>query len=219
MSPPRCVRMHTPSHWLAVLIVLILGFALQAGCQSAVRSTDPPQTATEQFLLSTAASRAVDQISVNNLRGRKVFVDTTYFGASQQNFVVGELRAKLLLGGVELLPERDKAQIVLEVRSGGVGIDRSDTLVGIPSILLQADSSNQGSGARVPLATPELALLKNTDQRGIASVAYVAYWRETGEVVASSGPFVGWTYRDDWWYFGLIRATSGDIAPTSPRPE
>ncbi len=219
MSPARYLSMHTPSHWLAVLAVLMVGFALHAGCQSSIRSTDPPQTATEQFLMSTAASRAVDQISVENLRGRKVFVDTTYFGAAQQNFVVGELRAKLLLGGVELQPDRDKAQIVLEVRSGGVGIDRSDTLVGVPSILLQADSSDQSSGARVPLATPELALFKNTDQRGIASVAYVAYWRETGEVVASSGPFVGWTYRDDWWYFGLGRRTSGDIAPTTPKAE
>jgi len=211
--------MDTSSPWLALLIILMLGFAFQAGCQSSIRSTDPPQTATEQFLLSTAASRAVDQISVDNLRGRKVFVDTTYFGAAQQNFVIGELRAKLLLGGVELFPERDKAQIVLEVRSGGVGIDRSDTFVGIPSILLQADSSGEGSGTRIPLATPELALLKNTDQRGIASVAYVAYWRETGEVVASSGPFVGWTYRDDWWYFGLGLRTSGDIAPTSPKAQ
>ena len=104
MSHAPCERMDTSSPWLALLIILMLGFAFQAGCQSSIRSTDPPQTATEQFLLSTAASRAVDQISVDNLRGRKVFVDTTYFGAAQQNFVIGELRAKLLLGGVELFP-------------------------------------------------------------------------------------------------------------------
>ncbi|MDZ4755087.1 MAG: DUF6655 family protein [Phycisphaerae bacterium] len=193
------------------LLMLVAG---SVGCQSSVRVSDPARTATEQFLLSTAAARAVEQLSLDSLRGRSVFVDTAYFAASEPNFVVSELRAKLLLGGVELAPVRDKAQVVLEVRSGGVGIDRSDQLIGIPSVLLRADAGGDSSGTEIPLATPELALLKSVNQRGIASVAFIAYWRETGEVVASSGPFIGRTLRDDWWFLGLGRRTVGDIPPT-----
>lgn len=190
---------------------------LLVGCSSSVRVTDPPRSATEQFLLSTAAARAVEQLSVEGLRGRVVFVDAQYFAGAEQAFVLSELRAKMLMGGVQLEPDREKAQIVVEVRSGGVGIDRSDYLVGVPSILIRAgaDADEDGGGiSSIPLATPELALLKNITQRGVASVAFVAYWKDTGEVVATSGPAIGWTLRDDWWFFGLGRRTIGDIPPT-----
>lgn len=183
------------------------------GCTSTIRVTDPPRTATEQFLLSKAAERAVEQLSVDGLRGRRVFLDSEYFAASESEFVLGELRAKLLLGGVELVRERDDAQIVLEVRSGGVGIDRSDFLVGIPSVLIRAGGED-GATTSTPLATPELALVKNINQAGFASVAFIAYWEDTGEVVAASGPYIGRTLREDWWFFGFGSRTVGNIPTT-----
>lgn len=196
----------------------LLGLWLSvAGCAS-IRVTDPARTATEQFLLSQAAEKAVGQLAFQTLRGRRVWVDIQYFAASEQAFVLGELRARLLLAGVQLVPEREQSDIVFEVRSGGVGIDRYDFLLGVPSLTLGA-AGPSGAGATPtspPLSTPELALLKNTYQKGVASVAYVAYWRETGEVVGSSGPYVGRTFRDDWWFFGWGPRTSGDIVTTEP---
>ncbi len=193
---------------IGALLVALL--ACCGGCSSSVRVSDPPRTATEQFLLSGAAAQAVSQLSVESLSGRRVFIDTQYFAGAEQAFVIGELRAMLLHKGVQLMPERDMAEIVMEIRSGGVGVDRSDFLLGVPSILLRAGNED---GTDVPLATPEVALVKNIDQIGIASVAFVAYWRETGELVASSGPFIGVTRREDWWFFGLGRRTVGDIPP------
>lgn len=179
------------------------------------RVTDPPRTATEQFLLSKAATEAVDQLSFEVLRGRRVFVDSQYFAASEQQFVLGELRAKLLMSGVQLVPARDGAQVVLEVRSGGVGIDRNDYLLGVPALQVGAGET---ASAGVPLLTPELAILKNRYQIGVASVSYVAYWAESGEVVASSGPFIGRSLRDDWWFFGAGPRSTGNIAPVR-KPE
>lgn len=202
-----------------LLIVIVLLAAAAPGCSSSVRVTDPPRTATEQFLLSQAAAEAVDKLSLASLRGRKVFVDAQYFGAAEQPFVIGELRARLFQSGVQLVPERETSEIVMEVRSGGVGIDRSDFLLGIPSLLIRAGTDDDGGDASVPLATPELSLAKNIDQRGIASVAYVAYWRETGEIVGASGPALGWTSREDWWFFGLGRNTVGDIPPAQLQDE
>lgn len=198
--------------WCAVALVVLA--ALVGGCAS-TRVTDPSRTATEQFLLSKAAAEAVEQLSFESLRGRRVFVDTQFFAAAEQAFVIGELRARLLLAGVQLVPSRDLAQVVLEVRSGGVGIDRNDFLVGLPGLLLTPDAG-VGGDANVPLATPEIAAVKNLEQRGVASVAYVAYWAETGEIVASSGPYIGRTLRDDWWFFGVGPRTVGDI-PTAVR--
>lgn len=186
--------------WLPLVLILL------AGCSS-VRVTDPPRTATEQFMLSTAAAQAVDGLSFENLRGRRVWVDDSYFAASESAFVLGQLRARLLLAGVRLVPERPESEVIVEVRSGGVGIDRYDSLLGIPPIFLTDPAAN------APIVTPELAFVKNQRQAGTASVAYVAYWRETGDVVAASGPAYGRSLRDDWWYFGLGPRTSGDIPP------
>ena len=186
-----------------------------AGCTSTIRVTDPPRTATEQFLLSKAAAEAVDQLSIEALRGRAIYMDATYFAASEQAFVLGELRAKLLLGGVQLVVARDAAQIILEVRSGGVGIDRSDFLLGVPSLIVNAgDAEGSGGIASTPFATPELAIAKNIHQIGVASVAFVAYWADSGEVVAHSGPHIGRTMREDWWFLGFGPRTIGNIPTT-----
>jgi hypothetical protein len=170
--------------------------------------TDPERTATEQFLLSRAATEAVRQLSFGILRGRRVYVDTGYFAASDEAFVLGEVRAKLLLSGVQIAQTRDEAQVVLEVRSGGVGIDRNDYLLGVPAFQLVT-----GAAVGPGLQTPELAVVQNRYQTGVASVSYVAYWKETGEVVASSGPFIGRSERDDWWFVGIGPRSRGDIAP------
>lgn len=185
-------------------------------CTSKIRVTDPPRTATEQFLLSIAAKRAVEQLSMEGLHGRRIYLDDAYFAASESEFVLGELRAKLLMDGVQLMPTRDAAQIVLEVRSGGVGIDRSDFLLGIPSMIV--DAGTDESVTRVPFQTPELALLKNINQYGVASVAFIAYWADSGEVIASSGPYIGRTMREDWWILGFGPRTVGNI-PTTDQVE
>jgi hypothetical protein len=66
--------------------------------------------------------------------------------------------------------------------------------------------------------TPEVSLVKTTKQHGFSSIAYIAYWADTGEVVAASGPFVGRTTRDDYWFFGVGPRTLGNIPPALPAP-
>jgi hypothetical protein len=181
------------------------------GCAS-IRTTDPPRTATEQFLMSQAVSEAVEQLSADALRDRVVFIDTSYLSPTptpELSFLTADLRARLLLSGVRLAPSREKAQIIIEPRTGGIGIDRIEFLLGLPAFALPTG----GSVANVPILTPELAILKSTRQRGYASIAFVAYWSDTGELLASSGPFIGRTWRDDWWLFGTGPKTTGDIAP------
>lgn len=204
------VRPGRPQRVCGILGVSI-GVAL-AGCSSS-RVTDPERTATEQFLLSTAATEAVRQLSFDVLRGRRVFVDTEYFAASDQAFVLGEVRARLLQSGVQIAEAPESAQVILEVRSGGVGIDRNDYLLGIPSLQLMA-----GGPVGPGLATPDLAVVQNRYQLGAASVSYVAYWRETGDVVAMSGPFIGRSFRDDWWFVGIGPRSRGDIPPVLDDP-
>jgi hypothetical protein len=186
------------------------------GCAT-VRVTDPPRTATELFLLSGAASEAIAQLSADPLRDRQVWVDTQYLSDARQtatelSFLVGELRAKLLQSGVRLVDKRDQAEIVLEVRSGGVGVDRLEFLLGLPAAYIPGVANAIGATG-VAITTPEVAIIKSTRQNGFASVAFVAYVAKTGELIAASGPFVGRTNREDFWILGTGPRTVGDIPP------
>lgn len=183
-----------------VAVVAAAALLLLTGCASR-RVTHSERTATEQFLLSKAAAEAVDKLSFDLLRGRRVYVDATYFAALDAQFVLGEMRARMLLAGVQLVESPEQAEVIAEVRSNGVGIDSTEFLLGFPSF---------GD------VTPELAILKRTQQYGFASVAYVAYWAATGEAVANSGPFIGRTLRDDFWVFGIGPRSLGDIATIEP---
>ncbi len=215
-------------HWRWVVILLGLGpiLCLDLGCAD-TRVTDPAETATQQFLESEATRLAVDRISTEAMRDRKVFVDATYLSTVQQAapplsfkqtpqqylFLLAELRAKLLLGGARLVDRREDAEIIVEARTGGISIDRLDSLFGLSSITIPTEGV-----ASIPFETPELAITKTTKQYGFASVAYVAYWRETGKIAASSGPFVGRTSRRDYWFLGFGPNSYGNIPPAQKAP-
>ncbi|MCC5827876.1 MAG: hypothetical protein JJU36_00385 [Phycisphaeraceae bacterium] len=179
-----------------------------------MRTTDPAATATERFLTSQAVAEAVAMINVDPLRDRLVFVESSFLAPADQFYLLGELRAHLLNEGVRIVRNREDAAVVLEVRTPGIGIDRSGLLVGFPQFILPASPDSDLSVVTTQFATPELSLFKNIRQEGFASIAMVAYWADTGEVLASSGPFVGRTFRTDWWIFGLGHNIRGDIATT-----
>jgi hypothetical protein len=200
---------------------------LLCGCAS-IRVTDPPRSATEQFLMSQAIEKAVSQLSVDALRDREVYVDARYLPNTQDRektdnllyqknqeflFLTAEVRAKLLASGVRLAETREAAHVVIELRSQGVGVDRTEFLLGLPSVLI---SNATGNSNTVPVATPELSIVKRTTQKGFASVAFVAYWKDTGELLASSGPAAGKTSRQDYWFFGIGPSTVGNIVPAEP---
>ncbi|MCF7975478.1 MAG: hypothetical protein K9N55_16795 [Phycisphaerae bacterium] len=197
--------------------VVSLYLSLANGCAS-VRVTDPARTATEQFLLSEAARAAVEPLSFQSLRGRKVFVDSTYFAPAEKEFVLAELRAKLLTSGVQLVSDPNQAVIVMEVRSGGVGIDRYENLLGIPAIAAGPAGPVGSSASSATVLTPEIAISKAIKQFSFASVSYVAYRVDSGEVVTSVGPSIGRAYRDDYWFLGMGPRTLGTIPPVDHQP-
>jgi hypothetical protein len=210
-----------------ILAFLVLVAALAGGCSS-IRTTDPPRTATEMLLMSQAATEAVGKLAADALRDRRAYIDGSFFLPQDREkgtradhlFLMGEVRARLLREGVRVVYDRKDAEIIVEVRSGVMGIDKQNLLVGLPSVTLPGlgGAATGGVGGEPLIATPEIALIKNIKQDGVASVAIVAYWADSGELVASSGPFFGRTYRDDWWFFGYGPRTSGDIPTAQRRP-
>lgn len=202
------------SAWRIPGLLILLLLPIAVGC-AAVRVTDPARTATEQFLMTEAVSRAIEQLSADALRDKQIYIDSAYLGPIEQPFVQGQLRAKLLMAGARLVSKREEAKVIVEVRAGSVGIDRHDYLLGIPAITIPGMTTSTGG---LTYVTPELAIVKNQKQRGFASVAFVAYWAATGELITSSGPFVGRTRREDYWFLGTGPRTVGDI-PSTERPK
>ena len=200
----------------AVLAVLALSAVLPlwgGGCAT-LRTTDPPRTATEQFLINVATERAVEQLNLSALQDRSVFLSGQYiFGNAPQptegqSYVLGEVRAAILRSGGRISNFRDEAEVIAEVRVQALGIDRLEYIFGFPGLAAPgADVSG------VPVVIPELALLKNLKQKGYSAVALVAYFRDTGELVTSTPVAVGRTRREDYWIFGVGPQTTGDIPP------
>ena len=221
--------------------VLLCLLCLCGGCTT-IRVVDPPRTADLDFLLTGAAEQAVSQLSTDALRDRLVYVDTSWLipttfataGFPLENelarqpslehlFLIGELRAKLLKSGVRLVSAKEKAQVVLEVRAGALSTNHLEFLLGLPASLIPASVSSSltggitgnsnSSGTSIAVNTPELSILKSTKQYGWASVAFVAYWADSGELLSVSGPFIGRTSREDYWIFGTGPRTIGNIPP------
>jgi hypothetical protein len=201
---------------LCLPLLLLMG-SLCGGCAT-IRVTDSPHTATEQFLMTVAAQRAIAQLSLDGLRDRLVYVDSTLsyvqsLPSAQDLYVVAELRARLLREGVRLTTLRTKSDVVVEIRTGALGIDRLEYLLGLPATNFLSGGGQGSAITGLPVSIPELALLKSTKQHGFASVAFIAYREDTGELIAQSGPFIGRTVRDDYWIFGIGPRTIGNIPP------
>ena len=115
------------------LFAILIAATMAVGC-TVVRETQPARTATEQLILSHAVIDAVRQIEADAVAGKKVMLDLSYLKIVDLEFTQGELRDRLLQLGAELVVDAGVAEIIVEARSPGLGIDDSKTMIGIPAI-------------------------------------------------------------------------------------
>src|SRR5688500_15681410 len=104
------------------VVWLLLFVSFVSGCLQ-TRMTEPPRTAVEQLLLSTAADRSLQQMPWEMFKQKKVFVDTNYFEGYDRAYVLGTVRDLLSIHGALLATNANDAEIIIEPRSG----DRKST--------------------------------------------------------------------------------------------
>lgn len=201
-----------PTHRLtrrAAGLVLFAGFLLAAGVGcGTTRTTDTVRAASEMLLVSQAVDYAVAKIDFTPLAGQTVFLDATAVEKDvvDRGYLVSVVRQQLLAAGARLQEDRPKATYVVEVRSGGIGTDRSGLLVGTPAVTLPAIVPG------VPGASiPEIALVKRNDQRGVAKIGVFAYNRQTGRALWQSGTVQADSRAQDTWVFGAGPYSRGTI--------
>src|SRR5262245_23317904 len=178
---------------------------LTLGCGT-TRMTDTARTATEQLLISNAVDQAVSQIDFRPLAGKTVFCDSQYLdGTVDRGYVISSVRQQLLAIGATIHDERNKAEYVVEVRSGAIGTDRHSLLVGVPQMTVPAIVPGQ------PSQIPEIPVAKKTDEQGVAKIALFAYNRHTGQRLWQSGTVQSVSDARDFWIAGLGPFRAGTI--------
>jgi hypothetical protein len=187
----------------ALTVVALAGLA--SGCGT-TRMTDSLRSGSEMRLISQAIDMAVARLSFTELAGKPVFLDTQYLdGTVDKGYLISSLRQRILADGALLQESREKATFVVEARSGGVGTDKYSLLVGMPAMSLP----NVLPG--VPTSIPEIALIKKSDQQGIAKIAVFAYNRQTGKALWQSDVVESMSNLKDTWFFGAGPYRRGSI--------
>jgi hypothetical protein len=203
-----CVEKITmPVPALAVMAATLL---LAAGC-TARQVTVSDRSAVEQELLVRALERAVAHLDVSGLTGRRVALEL--FALSRdQAFAREFVAARLERRGVDVTGDAARADLRLKVFATVLGVDRGETLLGVPAL-------------QVPVVTipiPEIALFKWVRHRGAAEVQVYAYEPRTDRLLDSVPAALGRSKFDQFTLLLVIGFTVTDLGeraePTAPDP-
>ena len=136
------------------LLAIVLLSSL--GCSSRL-VTNTPRSAIEQLLLSGAVDKALLKVEDPDFTGKTAFLDFTNLKAYDQEYIKVATRARIAKLGATLVADADKADYVVEVASGGLGIEFKKGVVGIPALPVPNSS----------FPTPEAPAYRTSEQTGI----------------------------------------------------
>lgn len=195
------------------LIGLCCLLLLFSGCGAAVQ-----RNGTEQLLLSDSIDRAIDQLDLSPLAGRKVYLDTEYMKTYKgpnvyitSDYIISALRQKLTTTGCLMQATKLEADYILEARVGALGTDSMEVTYGIPSSNGLGTAASALAGAPAVPAIPEISVGKRNGVKGISKVVVFAYHRETSVPVWQSGSAVARSDARDSWFLGIGPLTRGSV--------
>jgi hypothetical protein len=183
--------------------VYCVGLALVAssGCATQKESFTA-RTGVEQLLISSAVDKSLDNLEFTPLRGKQVFLETKYLDCVDKNYIALALRHRIMLVGATLLDKADKADVIVEVASGGVGTDAQELFVGIPEIPLPPPS---------PIAIPRLSFLTRQKMNGTAKILVVAYDARSKQPILPTGMTLARSDQNNWNMLGMGPMQTGSL--------
>ncbi len=191
---------------LTISVILMLA---SLGCSSMKRS-DTARTGREQLLISNAVDQSLSKCDFGSFNGSKVFVDEKYLEGVDKAYVIGSIRHRLMLSGATLAAKPEEADVVLEMRSGGLGTDNADSYVGIPAIVLPG-----------MLTLPEVRFWEKARQTGIAKIGIAAYDAKNHEMLGAGGVTAALSSDTNMFFMGIgpyeYGSAKREIDQTTPR--
>lgn len=181
-------------------ILACLVAALSAtGCSSTTTS-NTARTAKEQLLLSNAVDQSLDKVDFTPLYSQRVFLEEKYLECVDKNYVLGSIRHRILRAGGVLTASADDADVVMEIRSGGVGTDTSESFVGTPELVLPG-----------MMTLPEVRFVERRTQFGYSKLGIVTYDAKTRQVLGDGGLSMAQADDSNWFALGLGPFQNGSL--------
>ncbi len=186
-------------HDIQPLPILFVGLLVVSGCASGATS-NTARTAKEQMLLSNAVDRSLNKVDFAPLHGQKVYVEEKYLECVDKPYVVGAVRHRALRAGAFLTDKADEAEVVMELRSGGVGTDMSESYLGTTEI-----------GLPGMLTIPEIRFAERKTQFGYAKLGLVIYDAESKKVLGEGGVALARSDDSNWYFAGIGPFQNGSL--------
>lgn len=183
-------------HRTLVIVTLLVGIV---GCTS-TKTSNTARTGTEQLLISNAVDQSLAKVDFRPMTGKKVHVEDKYLDAIDKGYITSSVRHHVLYSGAELAAKPEEADVILELRSGGVGTDISDSYLGVPGI--------QIPGA---IALPDLKLVTRSRQSAYAKIGLVAVDAKTHRVLGEGGVSLAMSDDNNWFVMGVGPYQDGSI--------
>ena len=164
---------------------LALALMLSVGACASTSETNPSRTATEQLLVARAADRAVEGLVLPIPQGSRVFVDDAYFRAENAPYAVSAIRSALSEAGYALVPSKQEAAAVLELRAGALSLEQMRRVFGLPEMRVPINDSFN------VVSLPELSIYSRRDRVGVAEFSGFLYEPKTGAPLGAVLPMTG----------------------------
>ena len=182
------------------ILVLLLTVLLVAGCAAPRQATVTHRSAVEQELIVRSLERAIARLDVERLLGRRLALDL-FALTGDQSFAREFVTVRLQRRGLEVIGDATKADVRLKVFATVLGVDRGETLIGIPAL--------QAPIVSIPI--PEIALFKWTRHRGTAEIQVYAYDPRTDQLVEGVPAAVGRAKYDEFRVLLVIGFVVSDL--------
>lgn len=184
--------------FLRFFLVLVALVSL-GGCTHTQKS-NTSRTGMEQLLISNAIDQSLEKVSFRPFSGHAVYLEEKYVDSVDKNYLIGSVRHRLLAAGARLVDKPDESEIIVELRSGGVGTDTAESFVGVPEITVPG-----------MLTLPEVRFLERSSQSGTAKIGLVAYDAQTKQVLGQGGTTLSKSNDNNWYVGGVGPFQEGSV--------
>lgn len=182
--------------FVALSLLSLAGFL---GCTSA-RTTNTARTAREQLLISNAVDQALSKVDMAPFQGANIFIEDKYLDCVDKGYLVGSIRHRAMVNGAQVVGKPEDADVVLELRSGAIGTDTSDSFVGTPELVLPG-----------MLTLPEVRLISRNNQSAVAKIGIVAYDAKTRQLLGEGGVSSSQSRDNNWYVLGIGPYQNGEL--------
>lgn len=172
--------------------ILCASFVLFAlGCTS-TKTSNTARTGTEQLLISNAVDQALAKVDFTPMAGKTILVEEKYLDSVDKGYVISSIRHHVLHAGGQLATKPEEADIILELRSGGIGTDNSDAYLGMPGITLPG-----------MVSLPDVKLVTRSRQSAFAKLGLVAIDAKTRQELGAGGMSLAMSDDNNWYVMGV----------------